>query len=280
MRTFIVLPKGTIRTMTGATQANELSQSIRVRLQTYFDTVVRPGEISEFELKLLRRDIDRLRKVDRISANRLECALETWLLNYDRCLELVANIRANGGADHANLVAFFVEANFLYATKALELVGGVFENPLDRPFHEIISQAVAIGAFTEVVSAIDRANQEGLVFTPTKLVQTARQAREVLATLGINDAQVARCVDVAGEVLREHKLLWLGSHPDAWVVPASTPNPAVSFGYKVPVSAREASAMSWLLAEKIVERGLDFPGLSLSFVGVAESEEAVESVAA
>lgn len=239
-------------------------------MTTIFNRIAEPGSLPDLELRALRRDIERGRAEHRVTADRNECDLETWLLNYNRCLEIVANIQANGAIDLARIASLQLNANFLYAAKAQSLVAEVFDNPCDWDYHRIISSAVTVGAFSEIALGIKKAQLDSRAITVTKLIPIALKASETLAELGISDAQVALCLDVAGEVMRSRRMLWMGSGPDIYVVPASSGTPAVSIEYRVPISAVDASSMSWELTEKIVDRDLYVPGLSVGFLGVLE----------
>ena len=150
--------------MTGAAQAKKLSESILERLRVFFDGQMKPGQIPEFELRGLRRDIDRLSKVDRVEADMADIDLHTWLFDYDRCQELIANIRANGDINAARLGAFRSASNFLHATHALSNVRMVFENPRHEEYHKLIGAAAASGAFNDIALAVELAKKARLGF--------------------------------------------------------------------------------------------------------------------
>ena len=101
----------------------------------------------------------------------------------------------------------------------------------------------------------------------TTLLKKTKDVAAVTNELSIDDASIARMLDVAGEVLREHKLMWESDAPEVLALSSSKGGPAICFEYVVTVTPAEASAMSWELAEKLVDRNLDRPCVTVGFLG-------------
>lgn len=93
------------------------------------------------------------------------------------------------------------------------------------------------------------------------VVDTARRSIMALQNLRLNEEQVQAVLDLAGEVLRSHRMFFSGDRPFVH---------AISDGllYQLEVRADVATTMEMTdeVHLKMVERHLDLPGLAFSFI--------------
>lgn len=87
-------------------------------------------------------------------------------------------------------------------------------------------------------------------------------ASEVLKVNSVSEADLQAILDVAGEVLREHSLFWLGSDPHL-----GASDDALLYQFCIAVDPQTASALTDEVLDRVISRDLDRPGLLFSFLG-------------
>ncbi len=104
----------------------------------------------------------------------------------------------------------------------------------------------------------------------TSLFHKIKTASDALAQLGVSDGSVSAMQNIAGEILRERNLLWLGEHPNCTIL-ESGKTPEVLIEYFVGVTPLDAAEMNWDLAERLIDHNLAQDGVSINFLGVKAS---------
>lgn len=132
----------------------------------------------------------------------------------------------------------------------------------------LLSAAVTVGAFETSLSIIEQAQSRGEVLQMTGLIDVIRDSVSVLNAVGVTEDQAVKVVDMAGEILRSRKLVWLNDLPDVYSLPPGEGGPVVSLAYRVAVSPSEASEMTWQLLSKRIDSDLDSNGFQVSFTVV------------
>ena len=96
-------------------------------------------------------------------------------------------------------------------------------------------------------------------------VELARKGVAVFERNHASDASVRRMIDVAGEVLREHRLFWLDEEP---LIRTYSDDEGAGLLYQlyVGVSAEEAARMTDEVIVRLIEREIEVPGLSIAFI--------------
>lgn len=99
----------------------------------------------------------------------------------------------------------------------------------------------------------------------------AKEITPMLDRLQITYKHFSALVDEAGEVLAKHGVSRGGDTP-AFIIPPNadddTPNGALHIECRVETTPENAADMNWELLDRIVDRGLDVPGLTVGFAGV------------
>jgi hypothetical protein len=88
----------------------------------------------------------------------------------------------------------------------------------------------------------------------TKDRELIARAARVLEAAGVTDDAVAGMLDVAGEVMRTHKLFYQGSTPDVDIDDRSGAGNCVYVTYRVRATPSEAAGLYAEMAEKMMER--------------------------
>ncbi|MDH0866648.1 hypothetical protein [Mitsuaria sp. GD03876] len=91
-------------------------------------------------------------------------------------------------------------------------------------------------------------------------------AVEVLAYYRIPIERARIVLDVAGELLREHRLWWLGGHPKLFAH-RSLDDAGVLYELRVGLPSEDSLRLNDQLIERLVDRSLLLPGFSFSFIG-------------
>lgn len=245
-----------------------VDRELTLALEALFRSHETFHEVDRLRILKIRSLIERLQKVDRIEADIATADFETFFLNYEFAKRAVRNIAALGAKSTAELTEFRLEANFLNATLALALSAKAISAPGDYGLGKIFTSCMSIGAFQTVVDAVESANKEQRVIMNDGCIPTARKAASVLNRLGVSEAEVAACIDVAGVMLQERKILWLNPTPDIHVVGDEEGEPGIAMEFRLPVSAAQATDMTWEWCDKLIDADLYRAGVTFGFVGV------------
>ncbi|MGN6528474.1 MAG: hypothetical protein ACTHL8_18955 [Burkholderiaceae bacterium] len=97
-----------------------------------------------------------------------------------------------------------------------------------------------------------------------ELIQTARRCSMALDRMNVSEARLHDILEVAGEVLRQHRLFFADSTQPL----VRTNDDGMLYQLRVRVSPEDAAQYTHEVVEKMVERELDVDGLYFSFVPV------------
>lgn len=240
------------------------------RLIERVNALGRRHEVTEFEERSIRREIEAIGQNDCLAADMLTCELESLLGNRDAVAKAIERIEANGFLHDAGYGRFFFSAKFLQATKANEWLRYVFPHPT-RSLHQSMDSLLLIGAYRSIVSFVEQAAAEKRAIKGVKMIPVAKEVVSILDRLQISDQQIAKIIDEAGEVLEAHGLHRTIDVP-LFLIPSDvddeTPNGAIHIEYRVATTPETASEMNWELLDRIVDQNLDVAGLTVGFAGV------------
>lgn len=144
---------------------------------------------------------------------------------------------------------------------------------IDPDFGEFqfLMQGVPNGAFETYVRALDKGRKAmNLTLTP-HIEKDIRSVVDILRANGDSEDQVVAALDIAGEVLREHRMFQYHIHPRIRPVPDPSDGQAPYFGYDMFVNTDPATAFDMTLeyVEKLATSNLRIPA-SMVFSFVAE----------
>ena len=185
---------------------------------------------------------------------------ERWIQN--------AGLLNHPGANQARL---FTLANLGYATRGLAHVRQSMRAGM-ADVSPMFGAALAVGAFTTIARIVDEtpAASQVLAAIANPSIEVARRGAKALALAGCTEDELAHVLDVAGEVLRERRLLWLDPQPGFIVLDGTEGDggtPGIHVSYRVDVSPHEAAEMASEVADRLAERDLMPVALSVSFIG-------------
>lgn len=88
----------------------------------------------------------------------------------------------------------------------------------------------------------------------TKNREVIARAARVLEAAGVTDDAVAKMIDIAGEVMRDHRLFYQGATPDVDIDDRSGAGNCVYVTYRVRATPAEAAGLYTEMAEKMMAR--------------------------
>lgn len=154
-------------------------------------------------------------------------------------------------------------SNLGYASKGLQ----EFRNHVDISYGNIgqnLWLGIQTGAFQHMKHLINQANR-GNIELPEKNVAIGQQIAELMAASGTTDDTCSAIMDVAGEVLRKHRLFWLGEQASYIINDLEN---LVLMRINVDVTYKDASDMTTEAAHILIEKNLDTAPFMIDFVGV------------
>jgi hypothetical protein len=250
----------------------ELADAVKERLNGLTLSLGHLRTVSQFERRLIERDISNVEKTDAPAGSLLRAMLATLDGDVERLDYYLSNARKLGAsADHVDNLELVALANLGLAKRGLSLARRTMR--AGRPdLSPLFLSALGVGAATTVARVIDEANAEGqLLAKPANdFIALARKVSKALAESNHIEDELSALLDLAGEILRRERLLWLDSCPR---IVARTSDDridepsGVHYFFRIDKPPREAARLSTELARRIVVAGLDFDELGVNFTG-------------
>lgn len=251
----------------------EIDTQLKDELNAFARSVTNTQSFNKIVFRRLEIECAKQQANDVVRGSLNRAFLSSTVGDFDETERWITNAERNNGKDAARLERLTHAINHGFGTQALALLDFAFANRGSEPLMRVASRAAAIGAFGKIVSAVKQSQINGEVLQMTPLYAQATKAVQVCEQLGVADVDIAAMVDVAGELLRQHKLLWQSTCPDLNVLDAEHGGPSVGIIYRIDMTPQEAVALGWTLTEAIVERGLDRPGVYVDFMGTALKQQ-------
>lgn len=253
-------------------QPMELAQSLGNEVAEFVHGITHTDAVDKFVFAHLMRECERLQKSDVVHASLLKALLASSIGDTDEMERWFANAERNGAGDQVQVERLRHCVNHGHATRALNMAPQAFARRGPHTLMSIAEMAAAIGALNTIVQAVAASQERGEVLRMTPLLDVAKRGAQVMAQLGVSDADIAAMLDVAGEMLRARKLLWQNNCIDLSVLDGSQGGPALFLAYRIDLSPAQAAQMGWTLTEELVRRDLLRCGVSVDFLGTAMAE--------
>ena len=209
-----------------------------------------------------------LAKLDVTRGNMYFAKLASAIGDTEQVERWCRNIDANNKpalAAHTRLHHF---VNLGYATKGQELLPRIFSERGASNLASLASGAIAVGAFSAAHDALQTAKARGEELAMPEVIEKIHSAFQVVDSLGINDAEIARMYDEAGKIVREQRMNWASNSVSIVALQSSEGGPAISIEWPIMVTPTKAAQLTWDLTDRLVDMDLDRPGFSLGFLGL------------
>lgn len=241
-----------------------IASDLQERIQALVERTVHYISPDEIELRRLMAEAQRLINADAFCAYVLQARLWSLTGDHERFRTLIEKaLRLSPGS---------VEAYGQYSSCLSDLgfcseAQGYFKqanNPQGGNFSKTFSLGFSCGAYHCLASHIDQAEKMQLDLTTLK-VDLVRDAIGVLDAASFDDAAVGEMLDLAGEVLREERVFSDTGHLS--VLDLESDKPCVHISIRVALPGERVAAMSYNLAEKILDRMETVPdSIHVSFI--------------
>jgi hypothetical protein len=225
--------------------------------------------LGTFEKASVERDIALIERSDAATAHLYRGTLAVTFGDLDGALYHFANARKLG-ASHTESAEVNTLSNLGFASRALTHARLVML-PGTADISAMFPAALAAGAATTVERVITESQATGQVLAEfaNEYIPIARNLSTALVASGHTEDQLAAVLDVAGEVLRENRLLWLDAMPTVIAQAFATEDsaPGVHYFFRVDVSGGEGARLTGEIGWRLVDRDLVFPALTVALVG-------------
>jgi hypothetical protein len=175
----------------------------------------------------------------------------------------IARNQGLGPGQQLNYATTLCHAGFF--SEAAPIVSKVADS-LPDPYFSSVKAAMCF-QFQVSIAMFDKANREKLA-APADFASFITDIKTI-ASVGIDDATLVKLADLAGEVMREHKVFFK-IMPLLSFCPTSEGDMYVVVAYPVPVSFEDASEMTISFAQKMFSKGMNSENLLIRFRGEYE----------
>lgn len=245
-------------------QLQTISSEIKERITPRILDMSKFGAFTPFEKVSLDRDIVKLAKVDRGAADLWWATLAHTDGDFEGAMRHIDNAKSlNYTKQLIDSSELTICCNLLYSTRALSIFS-TFVNVENGNLGTYLHLALATGAFQ---MSKDLAHKAGTAIDLSKVAYLGEiiVAADFLKTQNITDQVCAQILDLAGEVMRSHKLFWMNLNPDFYV---NVEEGFLKLDLRMDVSPEQASKMTLELIDKLIEKSLlDIP-FTVDFLGV------------
>ena len=215
------------------------------------------GEHDVFWFNRLKQDAERLLKIDPADGHIALAALMQLKWDEDKASYHVRCAKTARPTIGTTTQEVALLSNFGRFSKASPLLEEALD-PRNGFFVDNYLAALSCGAF-RAASANLRKAIDMEINLPDLPVDAVNKAINVLSAAEITDEQTAMALDVAGEILRERKLFWIGESVEVNVDDDPGHLPTVFFTFRIRETAEIAASMTYELYERLFERYPDHP---------------------
>ena len=257
----------------GATKGSELL-GLTQRLVVEGSNFSAPNS---FEVRRLRAEIDKLNHANAAEASLCRAVLATACGDWPDSQRWVLNARNLGMVWESASVGFVSASNLGYFGEAAAMYPSVV-GVMSAPAADHLAQGLICASFRALIDAVaplQRAKIE-IGELHTQAVEVAMKAHAVITRLGVTEADVQAVLNVAGEVLREHRLFWLDKEPRIDMIDDED-GAALMYQFRIGVDAKRANNLTDEVLMIMIERDLDKPGLCFSFLSSPTLNENADS---
>lgn len=213
-----------------------------------------------FEFKSFWRDAEKLANADGFAASIARALISHMAGDMTNATHWLGNARKwPSSAVEVNNAELVIASNLGYFSIAYEAIESQSEMSIDLPV--LSNLAMLSGSFTLLAECRDGTRFAEGYFREQPDRELARRCVMALHNTQISEASVRAVLDLAGEVLRAHRILFAGDAPLIRAV-----DDGLLYQLRVKVAPAEASRLTDEVIMKMIEQDLDAPGLAFSFI--------------
>lgn len=248
--------------LASATIGAELSS----RINSLLTQNTRYVDPDEFAFKRLAVDVEKLARVNAVEGWLCRALLSCAAGDIDTCHHACDNVVRLNDRVRAEEMRFVCMSNLGYASAASETLGRE-ASVASGTARMYLGLGTINASFTAVIRLMAECQLGSIELSEhhREVWEKAMNANKVLDRLGLHESDVAAILDVAGEVMRKHRLFWHGNSPRIDVLDDAA-GASLVYWYRVDASPAQAVAMTDEVIEQMIDRDLDRPGLAVSFL--------------
>lgn len=170
---------------------------------------------------------------------------------------------------HLDIAQKFANSTGLWANKAIILSNlGFFSEaqkafevaaaPQQGSFSARLELGICIGAFHKIVAFGPTALRMNLQFDIAKF-ELAQRAVVLMDEFSITDANLGAMLDVAGEIMRDERIFFIGQTPGILVWDQDAQEKYLAISFRLPVCGSRASALDRELGHRLFTKITDLP---------------------
>lgn len=245
------------------TKYNQIIDSINERLRTGSSFTAN----DEFWFNSLKRDAEKLLKVDAAQGHIALAALMQLKWNEGKSLHHIKCANAANPSLVTRVQEIALLSNFGRFSDALALTNETTD-PRYGVFVENYLAAMSCGAFHRLSVNQRKAAEMNIDMSGLPTI-TVDKVTNILSSVGVSDEMTAQALDIAGEILRDRKQLWIGESVEVDVDETPGHQPTVFFTFLIKTTPESASTMTFDLYERLLKSNPDHsPSLNLGFRSV------------
>lgn len=212
---------------------------------------------NEWTVKVLMREAEQLANADALASSNLRAIVSHFSGDLQAAMYWVNNSRRLGPAADADALASVIHSNLGYFSKARQFIAP--HRALLEEDHNLRQVALVCGAF----DVLAKLQAERVLIDPgaQPLMNLSAQALRSLQDNQVTPAHLSAVLDLAGEVMREHKTFFSTPEP---IIHAS--RDGLLFELAIGLPADEVLQMSNEVIERMVNADLDCAALSFCFI--------------
>jgi hypothetical protein len=216
------------------------------------------SERTDFFFVSTKRSAEMLANADAYAASIALAMLHHTAGDLDEALYWVRNLRKWSADQHSYDTEAIVLSNLGHFSRAVDAIRS---SPVEQ---WLVREEILLlsGAFDLLVS-----RAEGTSLAETEEGQTAlataARCTMVLNNMGVKESHLQAILEIAGEVLRSHRMFYDDQRPLI-----RTTDDSLLYQMSIRTEASVAAEMTDEVIVKMVERDLDAPGLAFSFIPV------------
>ncbi|MCC6071477.1 hypothetical protein ACFSQU_18210 [Massilia sp. GCM10020059] len=204
-------------------------------------------------------ELDTLGKVDAVSRSLLLVLLYTMAGDRERCEYYLDNAqRLHADKDHVELARLTMLLNLGYFSEAIPFISMLRPPQFGLPTL-LMLKPPCNGAFHTLTSLFDQAAKMNLLNGPTEPV-SLRPATAIMDEWGDTDEDYAAALDIAGAIMREHRLVFVDDIQVETVLQPADGSPSyVKLCYQVDVDLDTSIELTLEYADRLAQSGKKIP---------------------
>lgn len=235
------------------TKYNQIIRSINERL--YAGNTITASD--EFWFNGLKRDAEKLLKVDAAQGHIALAALMQLKWDEEKASYHIKCANAANPSLEVKTQEATLLSNFGRFSKTLSLLDELLD-PRNGFFLQSYLTALSCGAFHRLATNQRKAAEMGIDLSPFP-TRTVDKAVPILSATGVTDEQTSKALDVAGDILRERRQLWIGDSVEVEVDDTPGHQPTVFLTFLIRTKPDAASSMTFDLYERLLKLYPDHP---------------------